>query len=187
MLTHIAYYLSRLPKEHGLGSDTILDSARLRYFLGKHFQISPKDISAYAQGRHGDNAFVCWSGLTVGGMPFHHHPSYTPTLEEDLAKETKHAACEIIEQCGATAYVISLAVIKIVRSLLYKQNRIFSVSTNHSPFLRQCRPFVLVFSIVSREERFEYLQLQFTSQEREYLSRAAERIATAINFPESLL
>lgn len=129
VLTYVALQLSRFPTRRVLGSGTVLDSARLRFLLGKRFSVSPKDICAYVLGEHGDSEFIWWSGASLAGIPFALCKGYTKTLEEEMLELTRHAAYKIIEQKGATYYAIALAVAKIIKSLLFNQSRLFTVSS----------------------------------------------------------
>jgi L-lactate dehydrogenase len=61
VLTYVTLKISGFPSCRVLGSGTVLDTARLRYLMGQHFKVSPKDITAYILGEHGESEFAWWS------------------------------------------------------------------------------------------------------------------------------
>lgn len=129
VLTYLTLKLSGFPSCRVLGTGTVLDTARLRYLMGQHFQISPKDITAYILGEHGDSEFVWWSCANIAGMPLDQLPSYSVQEMEKMFLQAKDAAYQIIQKKGATYYAIALIVAKIVRAILLDQSRIFTVSS----------------------------------------------------------
>ncbi len=47
----------------------MLDTARLKYMLGEHLDVDPRDVHAYIVGEHGDSEVAAWSSATVAGVP----------------------------------------------------------------------------------------------------------------------
>ena len=45
ILTYVTLKLSGFPKNRVIGSGTVLDSARLKYLLGKHLDVNPKSVA----------------------------------------------------------------------------------------------------------------------------------------------
>jgi len=129
VLTHVTLKLSGFPSCRVIGTGTVLDTARLRYLLGHHFEISPKDVSAYILGEHGESEFVWWSKAEIAGIPLDKFYGYSPELMQQIYNKTKNAADEIIKKKGATYYAIAMVVNKIVRAILLDQSRVFSVSS----------------------------------------------------------
>ena len=69
VLTYVFTKISGLPENQIIGSGTLLDTARLRYGLSRHFNVALKNIHAYVYGEHGDSSFVPWSGANIASMP----------------------------------------------------------------------------------------------------------------------
>ena len=69
ILTYVTLKLSGFPKNRVIGSGTVLDSARLKYLLGKHLDVNPKSVHAYIIGEHGDSELAVWSSANVSGIP----------------------------------------------------------------------------------------------------------------------
>ena len=69
VLTYVAWQESGLPRHRVIGSGTTLDTARLRYEIGKYLNVDPRNVHGYIVGEHGDTEFPLWSHTTVGVMP----------------------------------------------------------------------------------------------------------------------
>ena len=66
LMTYVVQKVSGFPKSKVIGSGTVLDTARLRYLLGEHLEVSSKNVHAYIMGEHGDSSFVPWSHSYIG-------------------------------------------------------------------------------------------------------------------------
>ena len=69
ILTHVAQKLSGFSRSRVFGSGTVLDTGRLKYLLGQHLDVDPRNIDAYIIGEHGDSEIPVWSSAYVSGMP----------------------------------------------------------------------------------------------------------------------
>ena len=48
---------------------TALDTGQiLKYVLGCHLQVDPRDVNAYIIGEHGDSELAVWSHAQVAGI-----------------------------------------------------------------------------------------------------------------------
>ncbi|RLI97268.1 MAG: L-lactate dehydrogenase [Candidatus Aenigmatarchaeota archaeon] len=129
VLTYIAMEYSGFPPERVFGTGTVLDTARLRYHLGEHYNVSASSVHAYILGEHGDSEFPVWSSARIGGAPLKSMKEYSKNDMDRIAKETKNAAYEIITTKGATYYAIGLVITKIVKAVFSDSNEVMPVST----------------------------------------------------------
>ena len=53
--------VSGFPTNKVIGSGTVLDTARLRFLVAEHLNVSSKNVHASIMGEHGDSSFVPWS------------------------------------------------------------------------------------------------------------------------------
>ena len=67
ILTHVAQKLSGFSRSRVFGSGTVLDTGRLKYLLGQHLDVDPRNIDAYIIGEHGDSEIPVWSSAYVSG------------------------------------------------------------------------------------------------------------------------
>ena len=134
ILTEVALKLSGFPSNRVIGSGTVLDTARLKYVLGKHLQVDPRDIHAYIIGEHGDSELVVWSGAQVAGIHINHFCELrghfnTEEAMERLAQEVRDSAYEIIERKGATYYGVAVAVKRIATAIVKDEHAVLPVSS----------------------------------------------------------
>ena len=133
ILTYVAYKASCLPKEHVIGSGTILDTARLRYNISKRLGMAPSNVHAYILGEHGDSSFVPWIHCYLGckNLLEYIDEEANLTLEDlqNIYMEVRNAAYEIIDRKKATYYGIGLALKRLVSCLLNDEKAILTVST----------------------------------------------------------
>lgn len=133
IMTYVAYKASGLPKEHVIGSGTILDTARLRYNISKRLGMAPSNVHAYILGEHGDSSFVPWIHCYLGCKNLLEYIDEEDNLTlEDLQNiylEVRNAAYEIIDRKKATYYGIGLALKRLVSCLLNDEKAILTVST----------------------------------------------------------
>lgn len=133
VMTYAALKLSSFPKNKVIGSGTILDSARLRYLLGEHLQIDPRNVHAYIIGEHGDSEVPAWSLANVAGIRLRDYcpickVPYDPEHFNGLFLKVRDAAYEIIKRKGRTHYAVALGMTRIVESIVRDENAVLTVS-----------------------------------------------------------
>ena len=90
--------VSVLQKSSGLktnmciGMAGVLDSARLKYFLSKEFNVSINDISAFVLGGHGDTMVPLMRYSTVSGIPVPELIKMKWTTKKNIDKRAAHLA-----------------------------------------------------------------------------------------------
>lgn len=134
ILSYITYRLSGFPSERVIGSGTVLDTSRLRYLLGEHFDVDDRNIHTYIMGEHGDSEIVTWSLTNIAGMGVEEYcdticKECNGDLKYNIHDEVKNAAYKIIEKKGATYYAVALAIRRIVEAILRDEHSILTVST----------------------------------------------------------
>ena len=134
VMAYAAWRVSGLPHQRVIGSGTILDTARFRALLGKHFDIDPRNVHAYVLGEHGDSELAAWSIATIAGMPLGDYcVAHDLTCDredmEGIFERTRDAAYAIIERKGATYYAIGVGLARIVEAILRDERSVLSVST----------------------------------------------------------
>lgn len=134
ILTYTAIKLSGFPENRVIGSGTVLDTARLRYFVGEHLMVDNRSVHAFVIGEHGDSEIVAWSNANVSGIPLddfcemrghYHHEEAT----ENIAEMVKNSAYQIIEKKRATYYGIAMSVKRICEVIVRDEKSILPVSS----------------------------------------------------------
>ena len=62
VLTYAAQQISGYPVERVFGSGTVLDTARLKYQVGRHLDVDSRSVHAVIIGEHGDSELPVWPG-----------------------------------------------------------------------------------------------------------------------------
>lgn len=133
VLTYAALKISGYPKERVFGSGTVLDTARLKYLLGKHLDVDSRSVHATIIGEHGDSELPVWSAANVSGIELNHfcelrgHFDHDASMER-LYEDVRDSAYDIIERKGATYYGIAMAVARIAECIVKDEHAVLPVS-----------------------------------------------------------
>lgn len=187
VLTYVSYKLSGFPSCRVFGTGTVLDTSRLRYLLGRHLNLSPKDITAYILGEHGDTEFPWWSGANVAGCPLTHFKKCTPAVMDKIYQEVKDAAYNVIDKKGATFYAIGLVIAKIVRAILTDQFRVMTVSSYLEGYNGVNNVCLSVPTVVRRSGICETLEVALDENEKKLFDISAEKLVKAIEQADKLI
>ncbi len=134
VLSYVAYKLSGYPHNRVFGSGTVLDSARLKFLVGRRLNVNPKSVHAFVIGEHGDSELAVWSSANVGGIELDTYCSHCGYERHDenrkaIENDVKNSAYEIINRKGATYYGIACATTHICASIVRDEHSIMPVST----------------------------------------------------------
>lgn len=170
IMARITYALSGFPKERVIGSGTALDTARLRYLLGQYLSVDPRNIHAYVMGEHGDSEFVPWSQALLGTKPVlqicaESNGRMNMAALEDISRDVKNAAYQIIDAKKATYYGIGIALTRITRAILNGENSILTVSACLCGEYGQPEVFAGVPCILNQNGVNRILRLNLTAEE----------------------
>ncbi|WP_226677268.1 L-lactate dehydrogenase [Rossellomorea aquimaris] len=180
ILTYATWKFSGLPKERVIGSGTILDTARLRYLVGEHFDIDTRNIHAYIMGEHGDTEFPVWSHATIGASQLNElidMKKETVQQElEDIFVNVRDAAYHIIERKGATYYGIAMGLARITRAIFNNENSILTVSALLEGEYDQENIFIGVPAIINREGIRKVVELPLNKKEKTQFTHSAETL-----------
>ena len=135
ILTHLTAEVAArqwVPATRVLGTGTMLDTARFRALLGRHFGVDAHHVHAYVVGEHGDSEVLTWSQASIGGMSLDkfgkvHGRALTPAQKTEMDAQVRGAAYQIIAGKGATYYGIGSAAARLVDVLLHDQRAILTV------------------------------------------------------------
>lgn len=186
ILTYAALKLSGFPANRVIGSGTILDTSRLRYVLGEHVNIDPRNMHAYIIGEHGDSEVPVWSLANVAGIHLKEFclqrgEKYDSEHLNNLFERVKNAAYEIIERKGRTYYAIGLGLTRIVESILRDENAILTVSSLLQNYYEVSDICLSVPSIVNREGIRTTLKLPLDETEVESFRKSASILKEIAN------
>ena len=177
VMTHVAYEASGLPKEHVIGSGTILDTARFRYLLSDYFQVDSRNVHAYIVGEHGDSELPIWSHVTIGGLPLNVYGKLNNFYEDRdmqaIFENVRDAAYQIIQKKGATYYGIGMGLARLTKALLYNENSILTVSTYFEGEYDIEGVYMGIPAVVNANGVREILRLNLSDREQQLLENSA--------------
>ena len=117
-----------LPTNKIVGMAGVLDSARLKYFLSKEFNVSINDISAFVLGGHGDTMVPLMRYSTVSGIPVPELIKMKWTTKKNIDKiiqRTRDGGAEIVKLMNTSAYYApASSAIQMAGSFLLDQKRL---------------------------------------------------------------
>ncbi|WP_433751375.1 L-lactate dehydrogenase [Falsibacillus pallidus] len=178
IMTYVTWKESGLPKERVIGSGTVLDSARLRFALGKYFNVDPRNVHAAIIGEHGDTELPVWSHAMIGIE----HIDTVLKRKGDLEKECLHdifvnvrdAAYQIIERKGATYYGIGMSLVRITKAILNNENSILTVSAYLNGEYGHNDVYIGVPVKINRSGIQEIVEVELNEKEKEQFNHSVE-------------
>ncbi|MGF2615152.1 L-lactate dehydrogenase [Rossellomorea vietnamensis] len=185
ILTYATWKFSGLQKERVIGSGTILDTARLRYLLGDHFDIDARNVHAYIMGEHGDTEFPVWSHATIGASPLREMidmdaPQTQKELEE-IFVNVRDAAYHIIERKGATYYGIAMGLVRITKAVFNNENSILTVSALLEGEYGMDDLYIGVPAIINRDGIKKVIEMPLNEKEKEQFAHSATTLKSVID------
>lgn len=171
IMTRITQKLIGFEPHRVIGTGTTLDSARLRFLLGKYIKVDPRNIHGYVIGEHGDSEFVPWSQVLVGTKPIldvlEDNPQFTMAELEEISTDVRDAAYEIIEAKGATYYGIGMAICRVARAVFQDENSILTISSKMNGAYGQTDVYAGNPCIINQNGVDRLIELSMTEEELE--------------------
>jgi L-lactate dehydrogenase len=169
-----------------IGSGTILYTARFRYLLSEHAGVDPRSVHAYIIGEHGDSEVPVWSLANIAGMRLKDYciancKSYSREVWNEIFKQTRDAAYQIIERKGATYYAVANGLVRITEAILRDQDTVLSISTLIRDYAGIDDVYLSLPSIVSRNGITRNLSLTLSDDEMTGLKRSAALLRNIID------
>lgn len=123
-MTYLAVKVSKLPRQRVVGMSGALDSARLSAFVAAELEVSPKDVSAWVLGAHGQNMVVIPRLTTVKGKPL---TELLPSETIDkLVERTIHGGREIVDllKTGSAFYAPSAGIARMAEAIVLDKKEV---------------------------------------------------------------
>jgi L-lactate dehydrogenase len=189
VLTYVSYKISGLPAARVIGSGTILDTARFRYLLSQHFGVDARSVHAFIVGEHGDTEVPVWSMANIAGMRLAdyceaHEIKCDQADLDEIFRQTRDAAYEIIQRKGATYYAVAAGLMRIVEAILRDQSTVLSVSSLVEGQFGLKDVCLSLPTVVSHRGIERVLQLILSEDERVLLEKSASVLKATIDVLE---
>lgn len=194
VLTEITRRLSGFPAERVIGSGTVLDTARLKFLLGKRLGVDSRNVHAFIIGEHGDSELPVYSSANISGIDFEQFSTPVDGLNaealEEIFIEVRDAAYGIIAAKGATYYAIAEAVRRIVTAIVRDEEAILPVSVLANGHYGLSGLSISLPAVVGRRGVLRVLEMGLNDIEQQRLHDSASRIKDALDslgVPERIL
>lgn len=186
VLTEVTRRLSSFPAARVIGSGTVLDTARLKYLLGRRLGVDSRNVHAFIIGEHGDSELPVFSSANISGIDFGHFCEAIPhRLEpeelEDIFVEVRDAAYDIIAAKGATYYAVAEAVRRIVTAIVRDEEAVLPVSVAAEGHYGFHDISISLPAVIGRRGVLRVLDVPLDKGERERLWRSAAEIEQALD------
>lgn len=174
VMTYLTWKYSGFETNKVFGTGTSLDTARLKYLVGSKLNVNPKSVHAYVIGEHGDSEFVPWSNADIALQDIE---GFIEKDElEEIEKEVKNAAYEIINKKGATYYGIGMTLAMITNAILEDENRVITVSNYDS----ENGIYMGTPAVVGRSGIKQRIYINLTDEETKKLQNSVDIIKSAV-------
>jgi L-lactate dehydrogenase len=186
VLSYVSWEVSDLPAERVIGSGTVLDTSRFRHVLSRECDVDPKNVHGYVVGEHGDSEVMLWSSTNIAGVPYEtyadaHCGGLSEGQRDEIEREVREAAYEIIERKGSTNYAIALATTEIVEAILRDENSILTVSTLLQGEYGIKDVYTSVPCVVNRDGIRNVVEHDLPAAERQALQESAGVLAESLD------
>lgn len=192
--THLAITEFNYPKQKVIGTGTLLDTTRLKYFLAQTLQVSPKNISAYMLGEHGHTSLLASQHINIAGLPLREFEDQlslqAPVDFEKLNAQIIEAPMHISKiKGGGTDAAIGVVTADLIQSIMLNEQIILPLSSYHSAGtmgIDQDLSFSLPTLVGSQgiEKTFE---LNLTLKEQQQFEESVKTIQESVDLGRSLL
>lgn len=172
VITSIYQQVTGLPKNHVLGTGTLLDSSRMKRSVAKKLKIDPRSVVGYNLGEHGNSQFTAWSTVRVLGKSIAEIASKNHLDLDAINGEAKHGGFTVFRGKKYTNYGIASAAVRLYSAIVSDAETELPVSNYRAEY----GSYLSYPAIVGRDGILEQLQLDLTKEELEKLQVSANFI-----------
>lgn len=172
VMVSIYQKVTGLPKEHVMGTGTLLDSARMKRAVGKAFNIDPRSVDGYNLGEHGNSQFTAWSTVKVLDHPITELAKQEGIDLDKVDEDVRMGGFTVFTGKKYTNYGISSAAVRLAMAILNDANIKLPVSN----FCEEYGVYLSYPAIIGRDGIEKQLQLDLPQEELDKLQYSADFI-----------
>ena len=131
IITDLYYRELALPHHKVIGTGTILDTARMKHYVGEALGVDARSVNGYVLGEHGDSQFVAWSSVSIGGRSIFDFAKTADLDLDELEKKAREGGFYVHAGKGYTNVAIAEGTVHILESLLNDAKRVLPISNYH--------------------------------------------------------
>lgn len=179
VITSIYQAVTGLPKNHVIGTGTLLDSARMKRAVAKKLNLDSRSVTGYNLGEHGNSQFTAWSTVRVLGQPISKIAAERNLDLVALDKAARQGGFAIFHGKKYTSYGVATAAVRLANVILNDALTELPVSN----YREEYGVYLSYPAVVGRDGIVEQVQLDLTDEELKKLQISADYIKT--KFAES--
>ena len=175
-----------------VGMAGVLDSARLKYFLAKEFNVSIKDVNAFVLGGHGDTMVPLIRYATISGVPIPELINLKRTSKNKIKRiieRTKNGGGEIgsLLKNASAYYAPASSAISMAESYLKDKKRILPCAAYLNGEYGVKNLYVGVPVIIGKRGVEKVFELKLSSIEKKQFMKSVKAVKKLTNLANKLL
>lgn len=180
-MCHVAYEVSKFPKNRVIGMAGVLDSARFRTFIAMELNVSVENTHAFVLGGHGDTMVPLPRYSTVAGIPI--TELITPDRIEAIVERTRNGGAEIVGllKTGSAYYAPASAAVEMAEAILKDKKKILPCTVYLEGEYGIHDLFVGVPVKLGENGVEQIIEIELTGQEKEDLNRSADAVRSLVD------
>ncbi|MGO8694885.1 MAG: lactate/malate family dehydrogenase [Rectinemataceae bacterium] len=191
-MAYAVYRLTGLSASRVLGSGTLLDSLRLRSFIGEEYGLDPERIEADIVGEHGESMVPLWSRACYTGAPLELRLAergieLDRPAKEALLHKTRRAGWEIRLAGEHSCYGIAFSVVRIIEAILGSVAASLTVSSFQSDAHGFESAFMSLPTLLGREGIRSIVTPLLDAREAEALRASASAVRLQMDLVDELI
>ncbi|ANZ66754.1 L-lactate dehydrogenase [Secundilactobacillus paracollinoides] len=179
VITSIYQEVTGLPKNHVIGTGTLLNSARMRRSVAEQLNIDSRSVVGYNLGEHGNSQFTAWSTVRVLGHPITEIAEKRGLDLNELDHLARIGGHTVFHGKKYTNYGVATSAVRLAYTIMSDAQTELPVSN----YREEYGTYLSYPAIVGRDGVQEQLQLDLTEEELKKLQTSADFIKT--KFAES--
>lgn len=175
VMAYVAQKASGFPHHRVMGQAGVLDSARFRTFLAEALGVSPRDISAFVMGGHGDDMVPLVRYSYAGGIPIEKLLSQEEIAQ--IVKRTRTGGGEVLSLMKTSAYYApASSLAEMVKAVLLDEKRILPVISYLDGEYGEHDIYVGVPAVVGGRGVHRVLEVDFTEEEQAMFQKSVSSV-----------
>ncbi len=167
-----------------IGTGTLLDSARLSRYMAELLEISPKSVSIYVVGEHGNSSVSLLSSCRIDGKTLQEYflddVGGGDLSEESVYKMVRQAGYKIHQRIGYTSAGVASAAARIVTAIAGNERELLPVSVVLAGEYQMEGFAISTPCIIGREGIMDVKEIKMTPEEMALFKKSASVISEAV-------
>lgn len=185
-MCHVAFDVSKFPKNRIIGMAGVLDSARFRAFIAMELDVSVENTHAFVLGGHGDTMVPLPRYSTVAGIPI---TELLPKEKIDaLVERTRTGGAEIVSllKTGSAYYAPASAAVEMAEAILKDSKKILPCAVYLEGEYGIDNLFIGVPVKLGAKGIEDIIQITLTENETKELKKSADAVQELVDTLQKL-